>query len=187
MREGPVKIYTKGGDSGQTGLFGGSRVGKDDLRVAAYGDVDELNAVLGLARAEGLPADLATKVVRVQAELFTLGAELATPNAAEDPRVPRLRKEWIDALEREIDVVEAEVAPLRSFILPGGALSAAWLHLARTVCRRAERSAVSLAKREDTGPLAIVYLNRLSDWLFMMARVANHRAKVDEPLWSPPL
>lgn len=182
-----MKIYTKGGDSGQTGLFGGRRVGKDDPRVAAYGDVDELNAVLGLARAQGLEADLAVRVTRVQAELFTLGAELATPNAAENPMVPKVRKEWIDALEREIDGVEAEVTPLRSFILPGGALSAGWLHLARTVCRRAERSAVVLATKEDTGPLAIVYLNRLSDWLFMMARSANHRAKVDEPLWNPPV
>jgi cob(I)alamin adenosyltransferase len=182
-----MKIYTRGGDQGDTSLFGGQRVGKDELRVSCYGNIDELNAVLGLARAHGLESDLNARVARVQEELFTIGSRLATPDAAANPKIPRVRQEWIDALEREIDAVDAEVAPLKHFILPGGAMPAAWLHLARTICRRAERSIVALVHRGDpVDERVVVYVNRLSDWLFMMARAANHRAGVAEPIWSAP-
>lgn len=181
-----MKIYTKRGDAGETGLYGGARVGKDDLRVEAYGDIDELNAVLGLARASGLESRLEAAVARVQDELFTLGAELATPNAESNPKIPKVDAAWVARLESEIDAVDAEVPPLRQFVLPGGSASASWLHLARTVCRRAERAVVALSRREPVGALALVYVNRLSDWLFMMARAANHRASVTEIAWTPP-
>lgn len=181
-----MKIYTKRGDAGETGLFGGQRVSKDDLRVAAYGDVDELNALLGLARAADLDERLAKAVARVQDELFTLGAELATPDAEKNPKVPTVDAAWIERLEEEIDAIDGEVPPLRQFVLPGGSQGASWLHLARTVCRRAERSIVQLSRREPVGGLALAYVNRLSDWLFMAARAANHRAGVAEIAWTPP-
>lgn len=180
-----MRIYTKGGDRGETGLVGGARVGKDDLRVRSYGEVDELCSVLGLARAQGLPDELDPQVARIQNELFSLGSQLATPGDAK-PAAPRVHAEWIAALEREIDAVDARVAPLKNFILPGGATGAAWLHLARTVCRRGERAIVALGRHEALDPLIEVYVNRLSDWLFMMARAVNHRAAVEEPLWHPP-
>ena len=181
----PLKIYTKGGDRGETGLVGGARVGKDDSRVASYGDIDELSSALGLARAQGLPADVEAKVARVQAELFTLGSQLATLDPSR-PGAERVRAEWVTALEQEIDAVDAEVPPLRSFVLPGGAPGAAALHLARAVCRRAERAVVALGRREALDPLVEVYVNRLSDWLFMMARAVNCRSGVVEPVWHPP-
>lgn len=183
-----MKIYTKGGDRGQTGLYGGQRVEKDDLRVAAYGDVDELNATLGVARAGSLEARLSTKVARVQDELFTLGAVLATPADATvaQTKIPHIREAWVTALEQEIDEIDGEVPALRQFILPGGCAGAALLHHSRTVCRRAERSIVTLAHREALSPLVVTYMNRLSDWLFMVARAANHRAGITEPVWNPP-
>lgn len=181
-----MRIYTKTGDRGQTGLLSGRRVEKDDARVCAYGEVDELGATLGLARASGLEPGLAGPVARVQEELFTVGSQLAAGENADHPALPRLRAEWVLALEREIDAAEAELPPLRNFILAGGAPAGAWLHLARTVCRRAERRLVSLARAERVDPLLLEYLNRLSDWLFTMARLANHRAGAPEPLWTKP-
>ncbi|MGI5862395.1 MAG: cob(I)yrinic acid a,c-diamide adenosyltransferase [Myxococcales bacterium] len=181
-----MKIYTRGGDKGQTNLLGGKRVGKDDPRVDTYGTVDELNAVLGLARAAGLDAALDAKVARIQHELFAIGSRLATPSEVEAPHLPRIRQEWIDALEAEIDEATAELPPLRQFVLPAGAPAAAALHLARTVCRRAERAIVKLARDEEVAPEAIAYVNRLSDWLFTMARAANHRAGAPEVFWAPP-
>jgi cob(I)alamin adenosyltransferase len=178
-----MKIYTKTGDAGETGLFGGGRVGKDDLRVASYGEVDELNAVLGLASAHGLPPELAERVARVQAELFTLGSVLATP-AGGKVKIPSLHPEWVTTLEMEIDAADVELPPLKNFILPGGSTGAAWLHLARATCRRAERAIVALSRREKLEPIVEVYVNRLSDWLFTMARLANHRAGVAEPVWK---
>jgi cob(I)alamin adenosyltransferase len=183
----PVPIYTGGGDGGETGLFGGGRVSKDDIRVEAYGAVDELNAFLGLARTSGLPKDLDVLVARLQDELFVLGADLATPSdsTARGDRVVRLREGAAQALEPEIDRLDARLPPLRTFILPGGSPAGAALHLARTVCRRAERRLVTLARKEKVSPGTIVYLNRLSDLLFVMARSANAQAGIPEAPWNP--
>ncbi|HVU87437.1 MAG TPA: cob(I)yrinic acid a,c-diamide adenosyltransferase [Pirellulales bacterium] len=181
-----MKIYTKTGDTGETGLFGGPRVPKDAPRIEAYGTVDELNAVLGLARAEALPSDIDLLVARIQNELFDLGAELATP----DPQaksMAMLNAGSIAALEQAIDRHEAQLAPLRQFILPGGTRAAALLHLARTVCRRAERRLVTLAATEQIGPTLLVYLNRLSDLLFVLARATNQSAgRADVPWQKSP-
>jgi cob(I)alamin adenosyltransferase len=181
----PVKIYTKSGDRGETGLFGGGRVPKSDPRVEAYGEVDEANAAVGAARAvlsdEALDAELA----RVQAELFVVGAELASPRGREARgAVPAVDPAWATRLEGAIDRWEAELAPLRSFILPGGTPGAAALHLARGVCRRAERRVVALAAGAEVDPAVLVYLNRLSDLLFVAARLANHRAGRPETTWG---
>ncbi len=180
-----MKIYTKGGDAGETGLVGGARVGKDDPRVATYGDIDELNSVLGVARAQELPQDIAAKVERIQAELFTLGSQLATPDP-ERKGAQKVQAGWVAALESEIDAADAVLPPLRSFLLPGGCPGAAQLYLARAICRRAERALVAFGRKTPLDPLVEVYLNRLSDWLFMMARAANHGSGVAEPVWRPP-
>jgi len=179
-----VKIYTRTGDAGETALFDGRRVPKSDLRVEAYGDVDELNAVVGLVLAEGLDEDLAAMVRAVQRDLFALGGRLADPArkiagrvgkvAIGDPDIARL-EEWIDALEMEL-------TPLRHFILPGGTRAASLLHVCRTVCRRAERRVVQLGS-EAVEPALLAYLNRLSDFLFVLARAANRRAGVAETEW----
>ena len=176
------KIYTRRGDDGSTGLFGGPRVRKDDLRVAAYGDVDELNSALGVAREE-LPADdIRALVDELQSELFTLGGELATPDASKAPKeVPRITQAHVERLEREIDRLTGELPEMRNFILPGGSRAGAALHLCRTVCRRAERACVTLGAE----PLPLAYLNRLSDLLFTMARAANLRAGGREIPWKP--
>jgi len=167
-----------------TGLFGGGRVPKDDIRVEAYGAVDELNAAVGVARAAGLPEDLDRLSARLQEELFILGADLATPEdtAARNETVLRVDAAAAQALEREIDRCEEELQPLETFVLPGGHPAGAGLHLARTICRRAERRLVTLV-REGGAPL--VYLNRLSDLLFVMARLANARAGRPEQPWMP--
>ena len=179
-----MKIYTRTGDGGQTGLLGGTRVPKDHVRVAAYGEVDETNAAIGLVLAHSRNARLDGLLREVQADLFALGAELAD--------VRRQRKQQAKAavtpamvarLEQEIDEREAALPPLRAFVLPGGVPTAAFLHYARTVCRRAERSVVALARRTRVDPLAVVYLNRLSDLLFVLARFENHRARRKEPTW----
>ncbi len=181
-----MKIYTKQGDDGTTGLFGSSRVRKDSIRVSAYGDVDELNALLGLARSEGPDAELGAMLERIQGELFTLGAQLATPSPEDAPRsVPVITEPHVSQLEHEIDRLDAELPPLKSFILPSGTRLASLLHVCRTVCRRAERSVVTLASSDPVPPLSIQYLNRLSDHLFTLARAANHRAGVSETRWEP--
>jgi cob(I)alamin adenosyltransferase len=183
-----MKIYTKRGDDGTTGLFGGPRVHKDSARVTAYGDVDELNSVLGLARAE-LAADAAleARLGHIQSELFTLGAQLATPDATSAPKdVPVIRDLEIERLEREIDEFDTELEPLKTFILPAGTRAAATLHVGRTVCRRAERAVVTLSRQEPVPPTSVRYLNRLSDWLFTAARLANRRARAAEVRWLPP-
>ncbi len=181
-----MKIYTKTGDQGDTGLFGGSRVGKDDPRVQTYGDVDELNASLGLVRAIEIMPRVDEVIVGVQRDLFSIGALLATPNPekmAEHLAKARLDDERIAQLERAIDDCERELEPLRAFILPGGTPKSAALHVARTVCRRAERQIVALRREVDVPDLVVVYLNRLSDLLFMLARVANRRAGMGEVTW----
>ncbi len=179
-----TKIYTRGGDGGQTSLSDGSRVAKDDDRVAAYGEVDELNAVIGLARlhADGAMADM---LARIQQDLFDLGADLATPIVA-DPKYPPLRivDAQVDRLEAEIDQLGEKLAALNSFILPGGSTLAAHLHLGRTVARRAERHATTLARGVEVNGAALRYLNRLSDLLFQMARHANSDGATDI-LWVP--
>jgi len=179
-----TRIYTRGGDSGETSLVGGRRVAKHDLRVEAYGTVDEANAVLGLARLRA-KGDLAAMLARIQNDLFDLGADLATPSGGrKDKGALRIVASQVKRLEREIDRLNATLKPLDSFVLPGGSELAAALHLARTVTRRAERRAVALAKREAINPEAIKYLNRLSDHLFVLARFANAKGKKDL-LWKP--
>jgi cob(I)alamin adenosyltransferase len=178
------RIYTKTGDTGETALGDGTRVPKDHPRVAAYGDVDELNAVIGLLIASQPAAEL-DLLGSIQNDLFDLGADLCVPESSEkaDNRL-RVRETQPARLEAAIDRLNAELAPLTSFILPGGTTAAAWCHLARTVCRRAERSVVSLARKESVNPEVIVYLNRLSDLLFVLARVYNSKGHADV-LWVP--
>jgi cob(I)alamin adenosyltransferase len=177
-----MKIYTRTGDQGLTGLFGGARVRKNDVRVEAYGTVDEANATLGLARAGQLPAELDQELEKIQADLFTLGAELACdPEKVDRLKLPLLGQERIAELEQLIDRIEAELPPLKHFILPGGSPAAAALHLARTVCRRAERRVLDVA---DTRAEVVVYLNRLSDLLFVLARRANQMASVADIPWE---
>ncbi|HKU42080.1 MAG TPA: cob(I)yrinic acid a,c-diamide adenosyltransferase [Polyangiales bacterium] len=179
-----MKIYTKTGDGGQTALFGGARVSKASLRVSAYGDVDELNSQLGVVCAHTSDAALATRLRAIQAELFSLGAELAKNPAKDvDLGVPGLADADIARLEHDIDLFETELAPLKTFILPGGSQAAAFLHVARTACRRAERAVVTLLDAEPVRPELLRYLNRLSDLLFVMARVANSRAGVADVPW----
>jgi len=178
-----VKIYTKTGDLGETSLFDNTRVPKSDDRVDAYGEVDEANACLGAARAAGVEADIASLITTLQQKLFALGARLADPSAKIAPRVTKaaLGEADITFMEEAIDRLETELPPLRAFILPGGAPAGAALHLARTVCRRAERRVVAMGAAGD--PFVITYLNRLSDLLFVMARVVNHRSGIVETEW----
>jgi cob(I)alamin adenosyltransferase len=181
-----MPIYTRTGDEGTTGLFGGGRVPKDHPRVAAYGDVDELNAAIGVVRATP-PTDLAGGLLEaIQRDLFTLGGHLATPDPAKVAKAlerATLSENRIAEFEQAIDLADTELAPLRAFILPAGTPKAAALHLARTVCRRAERSVVSLARDDQVPPLFITYLNRLSDLLFTLARLANHRGGPGDVTW----
>lgn len=183
-----VKIYTRTGDSGSTGLFGGGRVAKSDPRVEAYGDVDELNAVIGFGRAiEPMPR-VDEVLVPVQRDLFAIGALLATPDREKMQQhltKARIDDQRIVELEHAIDDGDRELEPLRAFIVPGGTPKAAALHIARTVCRRAERRVVALGESHEGAipPLVVIYLNRLSDLLFTLARVANHRAGAGEVTW----
>lgn len=179
-----MKIYTKTGDDGETGLFGGPRVRKYHTRVAAYGEVDEANAVIGVARSANMPEHLDAILERLSSELFLLGAELATPDAASKLK-SRIDEEHISRLEREIDELESKLQPLANFILPAGTPAASALHLARCVARRAERQVVALGDMpsENLSPLLVIYLNRLSDLLFVMAREANRAAGVKDVPW----
>ena len=182
-----MKIYTRRGDAGETDLFGGDRVRKEHARVEAYGQVDELNAFVGAAIAASEQKDLLDFARRIQSTLFDLGSFLATPDAAqrEKASIPEVTDADVEALEAEIDRLEGELEPLRSFILPGGSTAAAAFHIARTVCRRAERATVRLDTEEALGGFALRYLNRLSDLLFVMARAENKRAGVADVPWSP--
>jgi cob(I)alamin adenosyltransferase len=185
-REKPVRldrIYTRGGDGGETSLGDGSRVSKTDPRIEAYGTVDELNSAIGFALAGDLPAESRSLLEGIQNELFDLGADLSVPFTDEKKERLRITQGQVDRLEELCDRANEGLEPLRSFVLPGGTDGAARLHLARTVCRRAERLAVGLAALDSVNPLAIAYLNRLSDLLFILARVAN--AGSAEPLWQP--
>jgi cob(I)alamin adenosyltransferase len=179
-----MKIYTKTGDKGDTSLFGGQRVPKDALRIEAYGTVDELNSLLGVVRAENKDAQIDKVLAQVQNHLFNLGSDLATPRSLQVKRVRRVESKDAHALEKVIDSLEEHLKPLKRFILPGGSPLAARLHFARTVCRRAERAVVRLSRNEDIGEGIIIYLNRLSDLLFVFARYANHLADVPEITWK---
>ena len=180
-----TRIYTRGGDTGETSLTDGSRAPKDDPRVEAYGTVDEANAAIGLARLHA-PPDIDAMLARIQNDLFDLGADLSTPEGESKRQAGALRivAAQVTRLEREIDTLNAGLKPLDSFVLPGGSACAAFLHLARTVTRRAERIAVSLAARGGINPEALKYLNRLSDHLFVLARHANDKGAADV-LWRP--
>jgi cob(I)alamin adenosyltransferase len=180
------RIYTRAGDQGDTGLGDGSRVPKDHPRVAAYGAVDELNSVLGLLVADcaALPDDVAEFVRSLQNDLFDVGADLCVPESQQTGSVLRMRPEQATRLEQAIDKWNADLQPLQSFVLPGGSLSAAWCHLARTVCRRAERDVVTLMREETINPNVLIYLNRLSDLLFVLARVLNAKG-ANDVLWDP--
>jgi cob(I)alamin adenosyltransferase len=179
-----VKIYTKTGDAGETSLFDGTRVSKTDPRVVAYGDVDELQACIGMARAARLPADLDEMCLTLQRDLFALGARLADPAHKIAKRVEKIviDDRSVSRLEAWIDALDGEIPPLRHFILADGSPAGAALHFARTVCRRAERSILSLGA-DAIEPVVIIYVNRLSDLLFTMARAANHRAGIAETPW----
>jgi cob(I)alamin adenosyltransferase len=181
-----MKIYTKRGDTGETDLYGGQRVSKDDLRVEAYGTLDELNAALGCCAAATRQDDLRALVQRIQGTLFELGAYLASPDAERRARshISEPRAEDVGALEASIDAFERELEPLRRFVLPGGTEAAAAFHFARTVCRRAERRAVALHHHEPLEATVLRYLNRLSDLLFVVARVENRRAGVPDVEWK---
>jgi cob(I)alamin adenosyltransferase len=180
-----TRIYTKTGDDGTTALFGGTRVDKADLRIEAYGTVDELAAVLGVVLTHDIPEDLRQQLATIADTLFALGADLATPL---DPppvySIPRITAEHVRVIEGWIDGHDAVLEPLKTFILPGGHPGAAHLHLARTVCRRAERRTVELSRREDLGPHVVHYLNRLSDYLFTAARAVNHASGMPDQPWS---
>ena len=176
-----MKIYTKTGDAGETSLFGGARVPKDDPRIEAYGTVDELNSLLGVARASWPASPLDAQLGRIQSDLFAIGAHLASPGTS---RFAGVEPERVAELERAIDAMESELAPLRNFILPGGSAAAAHLHVARTVCRRAERLAVALHDDDPATRSSLVYMNRLSDYLFVAARYANLKHGVDDVVWT---
>lgn len=176
-----MKIYTRTGDQGQTSLFGGTRVAKNDARIEAYGTVDELSSFIGVARASALPAEVDARLEQVQRDLFEVGAHLASPGTSRFPGVDVAR---IEELERDIDAMERELTPLTNFILPGGCIGAAQLHVARTVCRRAERCVVALQDESDATKSTIAYLNRLSDYLFVAARFANKRAGIADVAWK---
>jgi cob(I)alamin adenosyltransferase len=181
-----MKIYTKTGDDGETGLFGGGRVPKDNARVAAYGDVDELNSAIGVARA-ATPTDLFDPLLEsIQRDLFSLGGHLATPNPEKVKKAlekAELSPDRVALFERTIDDADKELPALKAFVLPAGTSKAAALHLARTICRRAERAVVGLAREEEVPELFLIYLNRLSDLLFTLARLANHRDGKGDVTW----
>ena len=179
-----MKIYTKTGDDGETSLFDQTRVSKADARVDAYGEVDELNACLGAVRAAGVDADIAAVLETIQRDLFAVGSRLADPSRRVADRVTKaaVKQADVDRLEQTIDRLEGELAPLRKFILPGGSMAGALLHVSRAVCRRAERRVVGLGAGA-VEPLVVVYLNRLSDLLFVMARACNRRAGAPETEW----
>ncbi len=179
-----MRIYTRTGDEGETSLFGGSRVRKNALRIESFGAIDELNSILGICRSLNPGKKPGEILAQIQRDLFSLGAELATPPNRMKAGSPRLTTSDVARLERHIDTLETGLKPLRKFILPGGSAAAAMLHFARTVCRRAERRVVELSQRERIGKIPLKYLNRLSDLLFVLARSENARTRVPETIWE---
>ena len=181
-----MKIYTKTGDKGQTSLFGGERVPKHHLRIESYGTVDELNSYIGLVRDHGVGEDNLPVLLEVQDRLFTLGSMLATPDDKGGKiKIPQLVETDVEYLEKEIDRMNEELPPLKSFVLPGGHVAVSHCHVARTICRRAERITTALAEVEEVNPLVVTYLNRLSDYLFTLARLLAHRLNATETPWQP--
>lgn len=180
-----TKVYTRTGDTGDTGLGDGQRVPKTEPRICAYGTVDELNAHIGLALCADIDPRLRPTLQRIQNELFHLGADLCVPEAAKEKRpTPTITQAHVDALERLMDALSEDLPPLENFILPGGTPAGAQLHIARTVCRRAEREAIALRAAEPIGPFVVAYLNRLSDALFVLARAQNRWSNVADPVWD---
>ncbi|MEX0843821.1 MAG: cob(I)yrinic acid a,c-diamide adenosyltransferase [Balneolaceae bacterium] len=179
-----MNIYTKTGDAGETSLFGGQRVSKSSKRIDSYGTVDELNSILGMAASFGVSKKGAELLETVQQQLFVLGADLATPKSKE-VRINRIGTEEVEFLEQAIDEMEENLEPLKNFILPGGSEAGSALHFARTVCRRAERITVDCKQEEDISEIAIMYINRLSDFLFVLARYENHQGGTEEKTWIP--
>jgi cob(I)alamin adenosyltransferase len=178
-----TRIYTRGGDQGETSLGDGQRVSKLDARIAAFGTVDELNSAVGLVLAAECPPGVREVLARVQNELFDLGADLSVPG--DDPNRLHVSQGQVDALERDCESYNADLPELRSFVLPGGGEAASRLHVARALCRRAERDAITAAREHPVNPVALLYLNRLSDLLFILARVANAAEGREEPVWKP--
>lgn len=183
-----MKIYTKTGDQGMTSLFGGERVWKDNLRIDAYGSVDETNTFIGLALTEINDEKLIATLKKIQSKLFVVGSDLASPieTTKDNPNIPRVQSFFIDEIEKEIDFYNDQLPELKHFILPGGTKGAAFLHTARTVCRRAERKVIALSKSAEIGNTISVYLNRLSDLLFVLARFANFVSKIPDTEWINP-
>lgn len=181
-----MKIYTKTGDKGETSLFGGARVWKDNLRISAYGNVDELNSILGVAVNEITNKELREVINSIQNDLFTLGSDLASPLEKENKsfKIPRVNGQFVERLEKLIDNYDSKLPPLRNFIIPGGTKGAGLIHLARTVCRRAEREVISLAKVESITEEIKIYLNRLSDLLFVLARFENFSSNHPDIKWK---
>ncbi len=179
-----MKIYTKFGDSGETALYGGTRISKDALQIEAIGTVDELNAYIGYAQTHIHDADLSELMERIQNHLFAVGADLATPDSHTKSTEIRITDEFTSDMEKAIDRLSDELPPLTNFILPGGGTAGSLLHVARAVCRRAERCVVRLSREADINPEIIRCLNRLSDLLFVFARVVNHRSNMPEPIWK---
>src|SRR3990167_4831150 len=179
-----MKIYTKKGDQGKTYLFGGGPFPKNDARIDTYGEIDELNSAMGCARAFIQEQELATQLQTIQESLFTIGSELSTVSADEKLKLSFLQEAPVVQLEHWIDAFDVRLKPLKNFILPGGSQGASFLHLARTVCRRAERKLVALSEKQTVRPVLIKYLNRLSDYLFVAARVVNQQAKQEDILWK---
>ncbi|MEE9442008.1 MAG: cob(I)yrinic acid a,c-diamide adenosyltransferase [candidate division Zixibacteria bacterium] len=180
-----MKIYTKTGDKGTTGLLGGQRAGKDDVRLHAYGSVDECNAIIGLARTGKLDSDIDEKLLSIQNLLFIVGADLATP-VDKKAVIDRVQEKDIEVLEKWIDELESDLPELKQFIIPAGTNGAVYLQLARTVCRRAERWVTTLFKEDDSAGLVLKFLNRLSDLFFVIARTVNHRAGISDTVWESP-
>lgn len=180
-----MKIYTKTGDEGSTALFGGKRVSKADPRIDSYGTVDELNSWIGLVRDQEINSNRKTILLEIQDRLFTIGSTLATDPSNKKVKIPELADEDVVFLEKEIDSMEAELEPMRSFVLPGGHPSISFVHIARTVCRRAERLVIALHKNEPVDPIALKYLNRLSDYLFVLSRKMALEMGAEESPWKP--
>lgn len=182
-----MKIYTKGGDKGETGLFGGERVSKNSPRIEAYGTIDELNSFIGLAVTEVKSEDLKNLLLVVQNQLFTLGSDLATPLNEKNKKydIPRVTEKFFEEIEKQIDKFDALLEPLQNFILPGGTKSASLLNICRTVCRKAERRVVALHASEQTGVNIIIFLNRLSDLFFVLARYENMISGIPDTIWKP--
>lgn len=180
-----MKIYTKTGDAGTTGLFGGSRVSKAHVRIEAYGTVDELNSQLGLLRDQAVNADRKELLIQIQENLFTIGSQLATEDDEQRAKIPTLPSESVSQLEKEIDLMEEALEPMKNFILPGGHSSVSLGHVTRCVCRRAERRVVALADMTSVDELIIHYLNRLSDYLFVLCRKMGKELNVEETPWKP--